>query len=270
MKNASAGRYLATLLIGIVTLFLAAIEAVATEPVATQYWQGHLEYRGDRTPVALRLLPTKGQPRAWLDLPEMIMAREPVPVTETDTGLAIELPFGIGPMDIDPDEPVTRSGRAIGENQMTLELSQADAPGIDVVSFGFRAGAATLEGELLLPPGEGPHPAVVLLHGAAHTGRKNSEYRSWADLLVSQGLAVLSYDKRGPGDQAGRHPADLRQLADDGAQAVRALRRREDIDSSRVGFKGSSQVAWVALKIDADLGDLSFLILTAATAGTPG
>jgi len=126
-----------------------------------------------------------------------------------------------------------------------------------------------LVGELVLPPGAGPHPGVVLLHGSAPQGRQKWEYRSWADLLVRKGLAVLYYDKRGVGESGGEYPASLRRLASDGLTAVQYLRSRPEVDPDRIGLKGSSQGAWLAEQIAADLESVAFLLLASGAGSTP-
>ncbi|MBI3436458.1 MAG: prolyl oligopeptidase family serine peptidase, partial [Proteobacteria bacterium] len=69
-------------------------------------------------------------------------------------------------------------------------------------------GETTLHGFLYRPPGAGPFPAVIGLHGCA--GLKNSagipfsRFRDWAERLVGAGIAVLypdSYGSRGLGSQ---------------------------------------------------------------------
>jgi hypothetical protein len=71
----------------------------------------------------------------------------------------------------------------------------------------FPSGKATLAGTLTLPPGNGPHPAIVYVSGSGDTLREESQ---WLDgLFVSRGIAVLAYDKRGVGQSGGVYPGDL-------------------------------------------------------------
>jgi dienelactone hydrolase len=59
----------------------------------------------------------------------------------------------------------------------------------------------TLTGKLTKPQGEGPFPAVVLLHGC---GGVNKFINSWADKLASLGYVALVLDSFGPrGEQKG-------------------------------------------------------------------
>jgi fermentation-respiration switch protein FrsA (DUF1100 family) len=61
----------------------------------------------------------------------------------------------------------------------------------------FRNGELKLGGDLLLPAGPGPHPAIVLIHGSGKATR--DDLRIFASLFVSHGVAALLYDKRDVG-----------------------------------------------------------------------
>jgi len=113
----------------------------------------------------------------------------------------------------------------------------------------FRSGSATLAGTLTLPPGDGPFPAAVYVSGSGPTLREESH---WLDgLLVSHGIAVLAYDKRGIGQSGGFYAGDLAtdgtidQLAGDTVAAARFLRAQAHIDPTRVGLYGLSQGGWI-------------------------
>lgn len=234
-----------------------------------EYWAGTLSYRGADTPMRLELLRDAVEPQAWLDLPGLIMAREPVPISHGETELHIELPFGIGTFPLIASDGGIQSEQALGEHMVQMRLSPASPPPYRRQELGFESRGVQLAAELLIPAGPGPHPGVVLLHGSAPLGRESWSYRSWADLLARQGFATLYYDKRGVGASGGDSRADLRLLADDAVAAMRALRARPEINAQRTGFKGSSQGAWLALQAAVDLGDVGFLLLTSAPAVTP-
>src|SRR5437867_3230351 len=66
----------------------------------------------------------------------------------------------------------------------------------------FTCEGVRLAGTLTLPPGPGPHPALVWVHGSGQAQRLT--YRApLVQTLVQAGLAVLSYDKRGVGESQG-------------------------------------------------------------------
>lgn len=108
----------------------------------------------------------------------------------------------------------------------------------------------TLVGRFSLPPGAGPFPAFVLVHGSEPGTRDGFGAQLMRHYLASRGIALLSYDKRGVGDSDGvyRESADeanLRQLAADALAGVAWLRGRPEVDPARIGLVGGSQAGWV-------------------------
>jgi predicted acyl esterase len=65
----------------------------------------------------------------------------------------------------------------------------------------FGAPEARLAGEVLLPPGRGPHPGLILLHGSGPATRE--PYRAEARWYAGHGFAALIFDKRGTGASGG-------------------------------------------------------------------
>jgi dienelactone hydrolase len=146
--------------------------------------------------------------------------------------------FSTAPFAIDTGtgafEPPPRSGRREDVHQYEVRIPSS---------------GAVLAGTLTLPPGAGPHPAVVYVSGSGPTLR---EAAHWLDsVFVSRGIAVLAYDKRGNGQSTGRYPGDvasestIRTLASDAVSAARFLAAQSGIDRSRVGFYGLSQGGWI-------------------------
>ncbi len=104
-----------------------------------------------------------------------------------------------------------------------------------------------LVGTLHRPAGPGPHPALVVLHGASGGARDYPYYRHLAERLPPAGFAVLLFDRRGAGESGGIfETADFATLAADGAAAAGALAARPDIDPARIGVYGVSQGGWLA------------------------
>jgi uncharacterized protein len=115
----------------------------------------------------------------------------------------------------------------------------------------FAAGEVQLAGTLILPPGPGPHPAAVLLHGAA--GGQRDFCRLHADPIVAAGVAALIYDKAGHGLSGGQEPSIFDQ-ADAGEAAMRALAELPEIDAGRIGLAGFSNGMWSAPMVAARRG----------------
>jgi dienelactone hydrolase len=104
---------------------------------------------------------------------------------------------------------------------------------------GHGEGPVRLVGYLARPAGDGPFPAVVLLHGC---GGFHSSMVSWADRLSRFGyvaLAVDSYGPRGIDEQCGGLIPD-EQVAD-GYAALRHLAARPFVRASRVAVLGFSR-----------------------------
>ena len=238
-------------------------------PAFSGHWEGALSLRGAQMPVRIHLEYDADTLLATLDIPSLIMAWEPIPATPTNNGARLDFPFGLGELVVELKGDEAHAAKAIGEDTLALNLTRALPPPFRREDVHFTSGGTKLVGTLVAPYGDGPHPAVVLLHGSGRQGMHKWEYRSWADLLARQGLAVLYYDKRGVGSSEGEYGASLRQLADDGLAAVRYLRSQPEVDPRRIGLRGLSEGAWVAEQIAADLNDMAFLILISAAAGTP-
>src|SRR5262249_10273185 len=66
----------------------------------------------------------------------------------------------------------------------------------DAKSVGGPNGSAPLQ--LWLPPGNGPFPAVLVMHGC---GGIRDNHRSWAGRLVGWGYAAVIVDSFGPRNQ---------------------------------------------------------------------
>ena len=134
------------------------------------------------------------------------------------------------------------------------------------------ANGAQLAGTITEPAGAGPHPGIVIIHGA-ETGERDF-YDIWVGVYASLGLAVLTYDKRGRGSSTGRYPGEfptsdaLATYADDAGAALAFLARQPAVDPKRVGFHGGSQGGWtVPLAIQRHPG-AAFAVLVSAPATT--
>ena len=65
------------------------------------------------------------------------------------------------------------------------------------VSFRNEAQDLDLAGMLFVPDGEGPFPAVVILHGSGPSKRDSNWYLTLSSYMQKNGVAVLLPDKRG-------------------------------------------------------------------------
>ncbi|MGE3077031.1 MAG: alpha/beta hydrolase [Dehalococcoidia bacterium] len=131
----------------------------------------------------------------------------------------------------------------------------------------FESGGMRLAGELFTPEASGPHPAVVLLHGA---GMGTRDYLGpYVEAFVAAGLAAFVFDRRGEGESEGSPRQDIFTFAEDAVAAWRCATGLPEVDSRRVGLWGYSNGAWVAAHAAPSLPECAFLALTGASAVTP-
>lgn len=129
-----------------------------------------------------------------------------------------------------------------------------------------------LPGTLTIPTGDGPFPAVVLVHGSGPNNRDesigpNKPFRDLAEGLASRGIAVLRYDKRtlvhGQAMVASGELTINEETVDDALAAVALLRTTEGIDPNRIFVIGHSQGAYMAPRIGQRDPQIAGLILLA-------
>ena len=145
------------------------------------------------------------------------------------------------------------------------------------ITFGNQAVAdLRLAGELTVPAGPGPFPAVVLLsdlgphdrngttgdHGFAPMGQL-------ADYLTRRGIAVLRFDDRSVGKSGGQPTAATADRVTDAQAALNYLRTRPEINFGRLGLIGHGEGGNVALLAAGQPLPPAFVI-TLAAAGLPG
>lgn len=130
----------------------------------------------------------------------------------------------------------------------------------------FRSGDVELFGRLVLPPGDGPVPVVVQVHGSEKDAATVYNFRQ--RLYAGQGVGVFVYDKRGTGRSTGAYTQDFQLLARDAAEAAKTARRLAGPRGGRIGFEGGSQGGWVA-PLAASLTPVDFVVVGYGLADTP-
>ena len=132
----------------------------------------------------------------------------------------------------------------------------------ETVQFMSADGTTRLTGYLFMPEQQGPHPAVVMLHGRAgpysslkrgqhNAGALTLRHKMWGNFWASRGYIAIHVDSFGPrgyGDGFGRHSYSSRPL-NVSEQAIRPLdaygalaylRGRNDVVADRIGVQGWS------------------------------
>ncbi|RFU88127.1 alpha/beta fold hydrolase [Streptomyces triticagri] len=133
----------------------------------------------------------------------------------------------------------------------------------------------SLAGTLTLPPGPGPHPAALLLHGSGPLDREGSTRGlpvnlgpPVAEALAARGIATLRYDRRGTGATPGDwRSAGFTDNLRDAAAAIRALTARTGIRPDAVAAIGHSEGALHAATLGARM-DLRAVVLLAGFANS--
>ncbi len=127
----------------------------------------------------------------------------------------------------------------------------------------FTADGTELSGTLIMPSTAGPHPAAVIVHGAA--GGQRDFYRLLITPVLDAGVAALIYDKAGHGRSGGEPPSIFDQAT--AAQAgLDLLATMPGIDVRRRGLVGFSNGMWAVPMVAARCPDVGFI----AGIGAPG
>ena len=121
----------------------------------------------------------------------------------------------------------------------------------------------SMEGLLLRPEGEGPHPAIILLHGSggSHQEYDKLYFRLHANAFLKKGFAVLVYTKRGSGqNEVDYDNFTYTQLLNDARAALKYLRSKKDIDQENIGLMGLSESGWFTPELAYLDGNIRFII----------
>ncbi len=152
----------------------------------------------------------------------------------------------------------------------------ADTSSFREIGIQFGEKEWLLPGTLTIPRGEGPFPALVLVHGSGPNDRDetigpNKPFRDLAWGLASRGIAVLRYDKR-----TRMYGAKILKLkinitvkeetVDDAVAAAGLLARRPEIDPERIYVLGHSLGGMLIPRIATRLPEgAGFIILAGPT-----
>src|SRR5262245_18485372 len=232
-------------------------------------WTGSGVFRGQTNPAIMDSYQAPGGWRAFggrSDLPDYLFT--PLRnIRYQHPHLSFDLPDGSETRSFEG----TVSGKTIkvvsrGQKQVVIELQRtgdAPPPPFTEEAIEVRNGELKLGGDLLLPSGPGPHPAIVLIHGSGKGTRDSC--RIFGNIFVSHGVAAVLYDKRDVGaDPSGQDLVDHHDLAGDALAAVALLKARDDIRDDQIGLWGVSQGSGVASIAAAQSSDVAFVIVVSA------
>ncbi|UIR55418.1 alpha/beta hydrolase [Sphingobacterium sp. SRCM116780] len=162
-------------------------------------------------------------------------------------------------------------------NQPKLVRSQQVKPpyNYDTVDVSFRNkyDNVQLSGTLTSPKQKGKFPAVILVSGSGPQDRNEAlmghePFRVLADYLTKNNIVVLRYDDRGVGLSKGSFiDATIENFSKDAMAALDFLKKRPNVDLTKVGIIGHSEGGLIAeLLAGQKLPGLSFIISLAGPA----
>lgn len=151
----------------------------------------------------------------------------------------------------------TAASAALASGPMGRDvLTRPPPPGAERIRYGEDPSQF---GELRLPPGPGPHPVVVYLHGGCWLSEYDLAHAAHAcAALTGSGVATWSLEYRRIGASGGGWPVTFTDVAQ-GADHLRRLAREKRLDLSRVIAAGHSAgghlAAWLAARPRIPAGD---------------
>lgn len=142
----------------------------------------------------------------------------------------------------------------------------AQSDGITVQDVKFESKGITLAGSIVKP--EKPFAAVVIVHGSDPVKRE----MEFAKRLAKEGIAVLTYDKRGVGESGGVYvgpsvgtnnidSANLNLLSQDADAAVKKFQTYLKNKKIPIGLVGFSQAGWIIPMAAGKNPEIRFMVL---------
>jgi hypothetical protein len=211
-------------------------------PTREEFFRGEIR----NGPRSCRIELELAQTNARVDLPSRWELGLSLEVRRDGERLVLELPE-LGSLSLKPAGANLVGTLRNGAHTATVALEPCARPEVQQTELRFPSGELELVATLGMPPGPGPHPALVLVPGGGDSQRTQPSTRFLAEYLPRFGYACLVYDKRGSGASGGDwRSAGIEELAQDALAAVEALHSVPEIDLRRIGFFAASQGAWVA------------------------
>jgi pimeloyl-ACP methyl ester carboxylesterase len=157
----------------------------------------------------------------------------------------------------------------IGRSKAEAITVESIFPDFRKETITFQDGENVLAGDLSLPDGPAPYPAVAFVDGSGPSSRHN--WASWPgratpDEFLRRGFATLIWSKPGVDESTGDYLKQTMALrAEEVAAAMAYLAEQSDIDGNRIGLWGGSQAGWVMPMVPA-LRNVAFVIAIACPA----
>jgi dipeptidyl aminopeptidase/acylaminoacyl peptidase len=157
-------------------------------------------------------------------------------------------------------------GKAVEREAMGTRSFGSQEAGVEEIRF--RSGRFRVVGDLRVPEGEGPHPAIIMVHGDGPITRDGypTTYQPAMEIFLRNGYAVFSWDKPGSGESAGKFNRRgewdvLTQRAAILADGIEVLAEHPAIEPTRIGLWGISQAGWVMPMALEQTENVAFMIV---------
>ncbi len=146
----------------------------------------------------------------------------------------------------------------------------AKADAFDERPVVVKVAGVDLPGFLTLPKGDGPFPAVVLVHGSGPSDADESVgavkvFKDLAQGLSSRGVLVLRYTKRTRASAAPVATVED-EVIDAVHEAVKLLQGVKQVDPKRITVAGHSQGGYLAPRIAKEVKGLRSIVMLSAPA----
>jgi pimeloyl-ACP methyl ester carboxylesterase len=228
------------------------------------YWQGTVKAAAGDVPVSVTF---GAKENAWLGTMDCAaaghMGRPLMNVQQDGARLHFEVQAdtGVLPFDADIRDNTISGTLKFAADSLPFSLARSEPPKLpyELEDVGVVNGDIKLAGTFYLPLRGRPSPAVVFVAGLIP---RESSVHFLADQLARNGIAVLTYDRRGLGKSTGAPRASFSELANDAVAAVELACARPEIDRSQVGVRGQSQGAWLGILAASRSKDVRFIIAT--------
>lgn len=256
-------------------------------------WLGTLEIPGGKLRLVIKVAAAGDGYTAKMDSPDQGAADLPVSsISLSGDKVSLAAPqFGItfeGGMNAANDEITGTFSQRGGSTPFTFkrigEIIGPNRPQTPAKPYPYAEEELTyrntldnvkLVGTLTIPKnGRKQHPAVILISGSGSQDRDSTVYAHkpflvLADHLTRQGIAVLRVDDRGSGSSdAGSPSVTSENFMHDVLAGVDVLKKRPDIDPSKIGLVGHSEGGMIAPMAAAHSKDVAFIVLLAGPGQT--
>ncbi|MCE3281660.1 MAG: hypothetical protein K0Q66_397 [Chitinophagaceae bacterium] len=140
---------------------------------------------------------------------------------------------------------------------------------IEEIEYDNSGKTVHLAGTLTFPSSGTAFPTAILISGSGQQNRDGElmghrPFAVLADRLTRLGFAVLRVDDRGTGKSTGEvAKASSIDFAKDVVTSIEYLKKRKEVDTSRIGLIGHSEGGLIASIVASERTDINFVILLA-------